>query len=120
MDIRKVEKEDGIVIFLEGMFSLSDRNKFREAALLYPEDNAKKIVLDCLKLDTIDSSGIGMLLIMHESATSRGAKVQAINVGKHIRPLFEHSALGSLFEVQYTEPSEQNDTERAEGTYDNC
>lgn len=106
MDIRKVAGDDGITIFLEGKFTFSDRDKFHDVAFLYPQENVTNIVVDFEKLEYMDSTGVGMLLIMHENALKRGIHIKALNVGGHIRPLFEQSALGKLFEVYYTETKE--------------
>ena len=89
MEIRKAEENGKVTVFLEGKFTFADRDRFHEVAFLYPDENVTKIVIDFEKLDYIDSSGIGMLLIMHENALKRGIRVKALNVGKYVKPLFE-------------------------------
>ena len=103
MDIRKVETVDGIIIYLEGDFTFASRNEFQEVAFLYPNEAITKIIVDIQKLKFMDSSAIGMLLVMHENAKKRGIHVAVVNVGKNIKPLFEKSALGNLFEAKYEE-----------------
>lgn len=101
MEIRKVETENGITVLLEGKFTYADREQFHEVVFLFPNENVTNIIIDFEHLEYIDSTGIGMLLVMHENAVKRGIHLKAINVSGHIKPIFEQSALGKLFDVSY-------------------
>ena len=107
MEIRKTIDANGVTIFLEGRFTFDDRKNFHEIAFLFPEENVTNIVVDFERLEYIDSTGVGMLLIMHENAQKRGIKVRAINVGHYVEPVFKQSALGNLFKVAYKKDQEQ-------------
>ena len=103
MEIRKVQNADGVTIYLEGKFTFSDKDKFQEIAMLCTKEEIVSIMVDCNGLNYMDSSAIGMFLILQENAARCGAHVTVINVGKNIRPLFERSALGRMFDVKYEE-----------------
>lgn len=103
MEIRTIQEGNKTTIFLEGKFTFEDRVSFQKVALLDNIKNTTDIIIDCTNLKYMDSSSVGILLILHEHSQKRGIHVSAVNIGKDIKPLFEQSVLGKLFDAKYQE-----------------
>lgn len=75
---------------------LSDRlyNNVRE---LLPGPEA--IVLDCTKLERMDSTGLGTLVRLYVHAKSAGCRLELMNIGPAIRQLLRITELLSAFTI---------------------
>jgi anti-sigma B factor antagonist len=60
----------------------------------------KKILLNLVEVDYIDSSGIGVLMNSYSTVRSQGGALKLVNLSKRIRDLLQITKLYSLFDVK--------------------
>ena len=65
----------------------------------------KKILLNLVEVEYIDSSGIGVLVGGLSTVRSHGGQLKLVNVSKRIRDLLRITKLYSLFDVKDDEPT---------------
>ena len=88
---------DGRVVFGEATSSVRDHVKTLLAA------GKKKVVLNMEKVTFIDSTGLGMLVGIRQSAKTAGAQLRLSNVEARYSELLKMTQLWPLFEVSPTE-----------------
>jgi anti-anti-sigma factor len=87
-------------IHVSGQFDFKAHRQFRdmcEAAL--EEPTLRKLVVDLREVDYIDSSALGMLLVLKESADVRTVPVQLRNAAAHVKTALEVAHFGIIFEI---------------------
>ena len=60
----------------------------------------KKILLNLVEVNYIDSSGIGVLVSSFSTVRSQGGELKLVNLSKRIRDLLQITKLYSLFDVK--------------------
>ena len=75
MSIRTTVNGKTINISISGRFDFSNHKEFREAYRNTPAGSANEFVLDMSETDYVDSSALGMLLLLREHAGSEKSKV---------------------------------------------
>lgn len=98
--IRPDEKDSSkLAILIDGKFDFNIRKPFRDA-YSSADPKIKHFILDMLKATYIDSSGLGMLLILKEHADQIGGSVTVINANPAVKELLELSNFGQLFDIK--------------------
>ena len=97
------EKTDGSNsrLNLEGRFDFHSHRDFRnayETVLAKPE--TKEITVDFSKVDYLDSSALGMLLLLREKAEAASKKVKLANIGGAVKQVLEIANFGKLFVIE--------------------
>jgi anti-anti-sigma factor len=65
------------------------------------EDGAdQKIQLDCIHMDYIDSAGIGLLVMAHKKAMSKGAIIEIVHSKPSIKEILLLANLQKLISIQ--------------------
>lgn len=65
------------------------------------EDGAdQKIQLDCIHMDYIDSAGIGLLVMAHKKAMSKGSSIEIIHAKASIKEIFILANLQKLISIK--------------------
>ena len=88
---------DGRVVFGEETSSVRDQIKTLLAA------GKKKLVLNMEKVSFVDSTGLGMLVGVRQSAQTAGAQLRLSNVEARYSELLKMTQLWPLFDVSATE-----------------
>jgi anti-sigma B factor antagonist len=88
---------DGRVVFGEETSSVRDQVKTLLAA------GKKKLVLNMEKVSFVDSTGLGMMVGVRQSAKTAGAQLRLCNVEARYSDLLKMTQLWPLFEVSATE-----------------
>jgi anti-sigma B factor antagonist len=65
----------------------------------------KKILLNLVEVEYIDSSGIGVLVNGLSTVRSQGGELKLVNVSKRVRDLLQITKLYGLFDVKDDEPT---------------
>jgi len=92
---------DTLKIDINGTLGNIMHKEFRAA---YEEQNAKKYVLDLANTQNIDSSGLGMLLLLKDHAGGENANIEFINCSDHLLDIFHVTCFFRLFKIpQYDE-----------------
>lgn len=100
MDIQSALSHDGstLTLALFGKFDYTCQQMFQSA---YQEISPKpdKFILDALELQSMDSSALGMLLLLRNHAGGDEADVSIVNAKPDIIKLLETCKFNELFNV---------------------
>lgn len=91
---------DTAVIQLSGRFDFSGHRDFKqcyESALHAP---VRKIDVDLKNVDYLDSSALGMLLLLKQHADARALPVALLNCGGLVREILDVANFGVMFEMR--------------------
>jgi len=99
MAVTVTKSEDGktITIKLPGEFDFRSHRDFRETHR--DADANAQYILDFSSTEHIDSSALGMLLLMREGLGNDDAHVKLVNCRPNIKKLLEMASFHQLFEV---------------------
>jgi HptB-dependent secretion and biofilm anti anti-sigma factor len=89
------------VIQLTGRFDFSRHREFRncyEAALR--ESTLRRIEVDLQGVDYLDSSALGMLLLLKERADARALPVSLLNCTGVVREILDVANFGTMFTLR--------------------
>lgn len=97
--ISVTESDDGkmVTIKLPREFDFRAHREFRKTHEDY--DPAAHYVLDFSQTEHIDSSALGMLLLMREELGNDDANVKVVNCRPNIKKLLEMASFHQLFDV---------------------
>ena len=87
-----------VTIGVDGRFDFSLHNEFRKA---YKDQSLSggQFVIDLKGTDYLDSSALGMLLLLKEHAENNSSKVNIININKDIREILNIASFDKLFNL---------------------
>lgn len=96
------EAADGAVtrLLLNGRFDFHSHRDFRvayEAMLSKPD--LREIIVDFAQVEYLDSSALGMLLLLREKAGASGKKVLLANLAGTVKQVLEIANFGKLFTI---------------------
>ncbi len=92
----EVDESGGVpVIRIRGQFDFLLNSDFREAYRRFPPDS--RFVLDMAGVEAIDSSALGMLLMLREYAGNDPARVVLQHLNEDVRRVLELSNFDRLF-----------------------
>ncbi len=85
-------------IYLAGRFTFLDQSNFeQECAKLTKDSQIKQITVDFEKVKFIDSSALGMLLVLRDHANSIGASLFISNLSGSVLKVLNAAHFGKLF-----------------------
>ncbi len=87
-----------VIINIDGRFDFSCHKSFRDAYKQYSEAQ-HKYELDMSKTDYVDSSALGMLLLLREHAGADAADIIIKNPREDVKEILEVSNFDRLFEI---------------------
>ncbi len=85
-------------IHISGSFDYKMRTEFRKAYADIPTGTIYEI--DFARVTSVDSSALGMLLVMREQTGGEQANISFINCKPEIRHLFQISQFKDLFQLR--------------------
>lgn len=93
-----ISKRDGnTVIVLNGRFDYNAHREFREAVDQAVKEASGKIQVDLAAVDYLDSSALGMLLMLRDKAKSANKEVQLANARGAVKQVIDIANFGKLF-----------------------
>ena len=83
-------------------FDYSASGEFNTAisAALGEDASDQKIQLDCIHMDYIDSAGIGLLVMAHKKAMSKGVSIEIIHAKGATKEIFLLANLQKLISIK--------------------
>jgi len=98
---------DGIAIIdVVGRVTLGEGNiMLREVITTLVDKGNNRIVLNCIELDHLDSSGIGELVRTHAAVRKTGGRFTLANLPKKIHDLLTGTSLHKVLEIHKDEPT---------------
>ncbi|MBF0109075.1 MAG: STAS domain-containing protein [Magnetococcales bacterium] len=95
LEVKKQSNE--VTIFIKNTFDFKIRTEFRNAYKDVPPNVA--YVVDLRNVEALDSSGIGMLMLLWEHAGSESSNVTLVNCRPRIKHLFHAAQLDKIFHI---------------------
>lgn len=94
-----ITKKEGnnVIIDVSGRFDFSVQSDFRQA--YEAGTSASKFVVNFATADYMDSSALGMLLLLRDFAGGDSANVKLANCRAEIKNILEISNFGKLFDI---------------------
>jgi anti-anti-sigma factor len=92
------ESKQQVVIKIDGRFDFAQHKAFRDAYRDIPPGN-KRYVVDLSATSYLDSSALGMLLLLREHAGGDNAPVQIQGCGEDVRRVLKIANFEKLFHI---------------------
>ncbi|MDP1527266.1 MAG: STAS domain-containing protein [Rhodocyclaceae bacterium] len=93
-----ISNRDGnTVVVLNGRFDFNAHREFRETVDQAVKETAAKIHVDLGGVDYLDSSALGMLLMLRDKAKGAGKEVLLANARGAVKQVIEIANFGKLF-----------------------
>ena len=94
---KSLDNGNKVEITIQGQFDFNDHSAFREA---YKSENSEAdYVVNMQQAEYLDSSALGMLLMLREYAGGDKAHISIVNTPAEIMKLFKNSNFESLFNI---------------------
>ncbi len=95
-----ISTADGcLTIALSEKLTFEDHNDFRELLKLINNNDHRSCTIDLKDLDTIDSAGLGMLMIAFETAEKAGTKFELAKPQGQVEKLLEISEFDKVMTI---------------------
>jgi anti-sigma B factor antagonist len=91
--------EDIAIILIDGKFTIEDVNAFKEKTGPLVKDPVKTILVSFSELNYIDSSGIGALILLMNTAKNLNIDLILYNIQKEIQSVFKIAYLDKFFHI---------------------
>ena len=88
------------IVTPEGEIDIYTSPKLKERLLKALEDKKTDILIDCKKLDYVDSTGLGALISILKKIRDNNDKIYMENVKPNIRKLFSITDLDKVFVIK--------------------
>jgi anti-anti-sigma factor len=93
-----VTNRDGkVLVVLQGRFDFNAHREFRETTENALKESAREIRVDLAGVDYLDSSALGMLLMLRDKAKNAGKEVTLANAKGAVRQVIDIANFGKLF-----------------------
>lgn len=99
MSITSTKNGNTINISISGRFDFSSHKEFREAYRNTPEGSANEFIVDMSATEYLDSSALGMMLLLREHAGSEQSNVSIINCRSEVKDILIVSNFDKLFKI---------------------
>lgn len=101
MNIETLLSDDGkkLTLTVSGKMDVTLYKEFNDS---YKDkiDLVSKVVLDFKDVEYVDSSGLGMLLVLRERSGGDAADIDIINVNPNVKKILETTNFQHLFNIQ--------------------
>lgn len=97
MQTKVSSREGKTTIALQGRFDFNAHSEFRAAVDQAIEEAATQIQVDLAGVDYLDSSALGMLLVLRDKAKGTGKNVMLANARGAVKQVIDIANFGKLF-----------------------
>lgn len=98
-DLNLIDEGDHYLIELIGDLDIYNNKKFKEKLADIYEDLDKDLVVDCEKLEYIDSTGLGSFISLLKLTRDEEKEITVKNLKKNIKKVFKITDLDKLFNI---------------------
>ncbi len=100
MDIVTMNLDHKATIRLSGRFDFNDHRLFKSTYVqLLQQDKITALEVDLGEVNYIDSSALGMLLLLREQVQAAGKTVALVRPNKTVQQILEIANFGKLFKI---------------------
>lgn len=97
MQTNVTSRDGSTAIVLQGHFDFNSHREFRDAVDRALKESAPEIKVDLAGVDYLDSSALGMLLVLRDKAKGAGKSVALTNARGAVKQVIEIANFGKLF-----------------------
>jgi len=94
------ERNGVIEVTLHGRVTYSDHPSFRNVIAQFRDSSAQQLVFDMRDVEFIDSAGLGMLLMVRDTASQKKAQIVLRGPRGQVQRIFASSKFETLFTIQ--------------------
>lgn len=94
------ERDGSIHVTLHGRVTYADHPSFRNVISQIRESDARELVFDLADVEFIDSAGLGMLLMVRDTASQKNANIVLRSPKGQVQRIFSSSKFETLFTIQ--------------------
>lgn len=91
--------EGRAVIRLQGRFDFNSHRDFREAVDAALTAQASAVTVDLMGVEYLDSSALGMLLMLRDRAKNASREVSLVNCRDAVKQILDIANFGKLFSI---------------------
>ena len=99
MQTNVTSRDGSTAIVLQGRFDFNAHREFRDAVDRAIKEPAPEIKVDLAGVDYLDSSALGMLLMLRDKAKGAGKSVTLANARGAVKQVIEIANFGKLFQL---------------------
>lgn len=96
MEILENQKDGVVIIEIEGELNLMSAETVKECFEKYIKQKSYRIILDFLKLEFLDSTGIGLIIEMSNRLKQLNGNLVIVNMNSDVKNLF---GIANLLEI---------------------
>ena len=100
MNYKTTDIKDGKEVLISGSFTFRDHDTFFEIVSLIKSAQDKKIVFNMSDCDFIDSAALGMFVIAHDEASSKGVELSIKGVKGKVKDVMYAARFDSLYKFE--------------------
>lgn len=100
MEYRILESDGVATLALVNQLVVTDRQDFDQVVDETFERNPKKVVVDLRDLAYMDSAGLGLLLMLRDTAKMRHGSITLLGASGQVQELFETAGFEILFDSE--------------------
>jgi anti-anti-sigma factor len=101
MDVNVYQVEGRARLELRGRFDFTSHRSFKQAYEgVFASDGVNELVIDMQAVDYLDSSALGMLLLLRDKCKAAAKPVSLVNCGGTVRDVLRVANFDKLFTVQ--------------------
>ena len=98
-DLNLIDQGDHYLIEMIGDLDIYNNKKFKETLADIYEDLDKDLVVDCSRLEYIDSTGLGSFISLLKLTRDEEKEITVKNLKKNIKKVFKITDLDKLFNL---------------------
>lgn len=95
-----IDKQDGITVFhIQGNLDAESVAQFKRSSTPVLEEGCVRLVIDCQRIDFMDSMGLGALISLLRRVRTQAGDIKLSGLNKEVRSVFEITRLHRLFDI---------------------
>ncbi len=97
MEISSKKADGKTVVEVKGYLDTVSAEEFQNFVNAMPVEDTQHVVVDCMGLEYISSSGLRVFITLLKKAQKNGGKVEVTNLNSTVREIFDMTDFSSLF-----------------------
>jgi anti-anti-sigma factor len=96
----KVTEDNSAILQISGRFDINDFENFSDISKNLINKGVKKYVVDLAETEYLDSSALGMLLLLRERVGGDDADITIVNASSEVKKILTISNFQRLFKLE--------------------